>query len=308
MKIIVYITNKKETLLEEGDKFSEKEIIAKNPQYFKQLSSFGDSGESYVTGKLTKIAIASADYTMEDSCMVTTNLSDDMSSKVTMKKTVNLGVNSNIDFMVKKGSSISTGDPLLKFEQSFDEKEANKLLSSLGDEFNNMIDELSKNVISSKYTGSIADIKIYYNRDIEEFGTSVQKIIKSYIRNIEKRKKMTKDINDDSLTFPPTHKIDSEKINGEEVDGIMIEFYIMYEDSMGIGDKVVFDTALKSIIGKTINSDKAPTTKRNPDEEISAIVSPLSIVSRMTTDVYSKLYLNKVLIELKDKIGKKLND
>jgi len=299
-----YITNKKDPLVSEGDSFNKSDILAKNPQFFQSVKSFGDDCETYVTGKLTKVAIASGDYTMEDSSMVTTNLSKDMSSKVTMKKTLNLGVNSNIDFMIKNGSKVKTGDPLLKFEQSFDEKEANKLLSSIGSEFDSMIDELSKNVVSSKYTGVISDIVIYYNRDMEDFTESIQKVLKKYIRNIERRKKVAKDISDENLVFPPTSKVNSDKINGEEVDGIMIEFYITYEDNMGIGDKVVFDTSLKSIIGKTIDSSKAPTTVRNTDEEISAIVSPLSIVSRMTTDVYSKLYLNKVLIELKDEVRK----
>lgn len=50
-----------------------------------------------------------------------------------------------------------------------------------------------------------------------------------------------------------------------------------------------------------IPSDKHPYADKK-DEEIEAILSPLSIVSRMVPDVYQMMLGNKVLIELKRKI------
>ena len=50
-----------------------------------------------------------------------------------------------------------------------------------------------------------------------------------------------------------------------------------------------------------IPSDKHPYSDRK-DEEIEAILSPLSIVSSMVPDVYQMMLGNKVLIELKRKI------
>lgn len=62
-----------------------------------------------------------------------------------------------------------------------------------------------------------------------------------------------------------------------------------------------FYTALKTVISDVIPSDKHPYSD-NKDEEIEAILSPLSIVSRMVPDVYQMMLGNKVLIELKRKI------
>lgn len=63
-----------------------------------------------------------------------------------------------------------------------------------------------------------------------------------------------------------------------------------------------FYTALKTVISDVIPSTQHPYTKDNKDEEIEAILSPLSIVSRMVPDVYQMMMGNKVLIELKRQI------
>lgn len=56
-----FLKNIKELIVEPGDKFKAGEIIAKNGQYF-----LGDNPNdvTYSTGRLTKVAITSADYTL----------------------------------------------------------------------------------------------------------------------------------------------------------------------------------------------------------------------------------------------------
>jgi RNA polymerase Rpb2, domain 6 len=287
----------------QGSKFKSGDILAKNPSYF-----LGDKAEdvTYTTGKLCKIAITSADFTYEDSSIITDNLSKDLSTKISMKKEISLGVNANIDYMVKKGDLVKTGDPLIVFENSFEDSSLNQLLDKLGSDFNETISELSKNKMSSKYTGKIVDVVMYYNRDIEEFSPSVQKILKSYIKDAKGRAKKMKEHTDDvtSANLHPTQKQDGYKIKGVEVDGLLIEIYIEYDDELGVGDKVTYYTALKTIISDVIPQGEEPFSENDPDENIEAIMSPLSIISRMTIDIYGALYLNKTLIHLKREVEK----
>jgi len=304
-----WITNKKEPSVKEGASFKKGNIIAKNPQYFHG----GKDDTTYVTGHLSKVAIASGDYTYEDSCLSTPKLSKNMASLITMKKPVNLGVNTNIDFLVKKGTKVKTGDKLIIFEHSFDEADANKLLDQLGDEFSEVIEEMSKNMVTTKYTGEVVDIKIYYNRPLEDFQPSVQKLIKSYNSSINSKKKIVKDTygehyEKNSFIFPPSQQVNNDKIGGEDVDGIMIELYVRYEDHLFVGDKIAFNTALKSIIATVTDEGEEPYSSYREEEKIDAVVSPLSIVSRMTTDVFNQLWLNKVLIELKNEVGSILDE
>jgi hypothetical protein len=299
-----WITNKKETDLRVGSKFKKNDIIAANRQYFHGSKD----NTTYVTGKFAKVAITGGDFTYEDSAIITEDLSNDMSSQITMKKSVNLGLNANIDYIVKKGQEIRTSDPLIIFESSFDDKAANELLEKIGEEFGEVVSEMGKNTVRSKYTGTIVDIKIFYNRPIKEFSPSIQKLLNSYIKTIETRKKIVKEAvgNDQpestGIIFAPTTQIKDTKIQGEDVDGILIEFYIRYIDPLKTGDKIAFYTALKSIVSDVIKKGEEPFSELHPEEPIQAILSPMSIVSRMTTDVYSILWLNKVLVELKNKI------
>ena len=232
-----YISNTKNLLKGVGDRFKANEILAKNDDYF-----LGDKAEStvYSTGRLAKVAISSGDFTYEDSSIVVEKLAKDLASKITMKKTLNLGVNANIEKIVKVGDRVKTGDALVIFEESFEDQSLNDMLASLGADFSEFITENAKNKLKSKYTGEIVDVVLYYNRDIEEFQPSVQKLIKDYIRRGKAKRKKAIDAVGKSeamkLDMPAVDKQPPGKIKGEDVDGIFIEIYIEYYDIAGIGD------------------------------------------------------------------------
>lgn len=256
-------------------------------------------------GKLCKVAITSSDSTYEDSCIVSHSLSSDMSSFITMKKEITLGTNANVDFLVKKGDTVKSGDPIVIFENAFEDSSINDLLNSLGDEFSEVISDLSKNRLASKYTGRIVDVQIYYNRDLEEFSPSLQKIIKDYIKTNKSKRKAISDniqsLDHSSIKLPILDKQEGNRIGGSVVDGIKIEVYIEYEDQLARGDKIAFYTATKAVISLVTKEGESPFSESDSNEEIQAIVSPLSIVSRMCVDIYNALFLNKFLVYLKKK-------
>jgi len=104
----------------------------------------------------------------------------------------------------------------------------------------------------------------------------------------------------------PTGKIEPTsdgKIKGKEVfDGVLIEFYIKYKDPIGVGDKLTFFSALKSIVGEVIEEGYEPYSEFRPDEEISSFLGPVAILARMTPSIILTMFGNKVLIELKRKL------
>ena len=298
-----YVSQKLDLLFKEGQKFKKGDIIAKNSAFF---NGNKNGNISYTYGKLAKIAITSGDFTLEDSSIITESLSKDMSTKVTMKEELVLDVNANIDYLVQEGQKVKTGDPLCIFENSFEDSSINDLLAKIGDELGENISELSKNTKKSHYTGEITKVVIYYNRDVDEFTPSVQKILKNYIKvNNEKIKIVNnaKNIRDNTnIHMNPIDKIDGKKIKGKDVDGLLIEIYVEYEDQLSVGDKISFYTSLKTIICDVISNGEEPYSEYNKKENIEAIISPLSIVSRLTTDIYYSLYANKALIELKRQV------
>ena len=191
----------------------------------------------------------SAYSTYEDSTFVTEKLSKDMSSEIVMMKDVTIGRNANVDHIVNVGDTVHVGDILVSFETSYQDDQLNKFLASVGDELKEEIKSLGKIPIKSKYSGVIEDIKIYSSVDLDELSPSLQKIVKSYYDRINKKKKLISKydksegiIKAGMLLNEPTEKIKPTpdgKLKGREVfDGVLIEFYIKYYDSIGIGDKL----------------------------------------------------------------------
>lgn len=297
-----FTKNVKELIVKEGEKFGKGDILAKNGSYFLGKNQ-GDI--SYTMGSLSKVAITSSDGTYEDSSLITSKLTDDMTSYLTMKKEMVLGPNTTVEYLANVGQKIHTGDPLIIFENSFEDESINDLLSKLGDEFEETVNALSKNTYRSKYTGTIVDIKIYYNRPMTELSPSLQKYVKKYINKANKKKKVIlENASEEALidmNLPATEQQAEGKIKGVDVDGVMIEFYIEYEDSLGVGDKITFYGSCKTIISDIMQEGEEPYSELHEDENIDAVISPLSLISRMTIDVYMSLYLNKCMIELKNK-------
>lgn len=231
-----------------------------------------------------------------------------MTSNIIMEKEVLLGKNANIDKIVKKGQAIKSGDYLMEFEESYSEKEANLLLAKIGDEFEEEIHSLGKTPIKSKYTGKIKDIKCYYTIPFEEFSPSLQKAIKAINSETKDKEKILKQYfpnGDHNLVLEPTDSVPSTdgKVKGREVgDGLLIKFYIEYEDRLGIGDKITYFTAIKGVIQQTIPEEESPFTDFRPDEKIEAIHPTISYLARMCGSIPLNLYGNKVMVELKRKI------
>ena len=299
-------------LFKEGQRFKKGNVLAKVDDFFKG-SNQGDI--SFSMGHLTKVALTSNEQTYEDSCVITSGLAGDMATKVTMMKEIVLDVNSNILKMAKKGSYIKTGEPLIVYENKFEDDSIADIIDNIDKDdpdnkaLSTMMDNLSSIPIKSKYSGQIVDIKIYRNRDIEDFSKSIQKIIKQYeSKNKKKEKLINSYVNPEdqhlySNNIPELDTIKSEKIKGKTTNGILIEFYIEYNDELGIGDKLTAYCALKAVIADTIPEIEAPISEYRPDEHVQLLFSSLSIISRMTNSIYYDLYLNKGLLELKRQIS-----
>lgn len=264
-------------LFQEGQKFKKDDILAKNSNFF--LGSAPDK-ITYSQGLLAKVAIAQGDYTLEDSSVITESISQDMSAYVTMCSEVRLTPNTKILQIAKKHQHIKTSEPLITFEHTFEDADANRILDSLGDDFAEIVEEMNNISKKAKYSGEIVDIKVYYNVPKESCSESVQKLIDDYAKEINSRKKIVSHTNNKSAIFPRTEQIKDARIKGSEYEGIIIEFYVKHRDRLKTGDKVVYGTAVKTIVSDVLPEGEEPFSERYPDEMIQAIYSPMSIVSR----------------------------
>lgn len=301
-----YVSNKMKSDFKLGDKVKKNDIIAYNDKFF---TNDGHNGNRFNIGSLQKIAVMSSYSTFEDSTFITQKMAKEMASEIVMMEDATIGKNANVSSIVKVGDEVQVGDILVEFDTSFEDERINKFLDTVGDTFSS----LTRVPIKAKYSGVIEDIKIYCTVDLEELSPSLRKIVSDYYKNINKKKSIiskydnTKGIVKAGLLLnEPSDKIkptSDGKVKGRKVfDGVLIEFYIKFYDIVGVGDKVTFYSALKSIVGEVVPEGEEPFSEFRPDEEISTFLGPSAILARMAPSALLVMFGNKVIVELKRKL------
>lgn len=283
--------------IKKGYKFKKGEILAIDDSFFKEML---DGSIGFAGGRLSKIAVAALPETFEDSAIITSTVVEEMASKVINERPAILSKNSRITKMAKIGDMVEVNDALIIFEEvGSDEATALKALEKLDSSTQSTIEEIARSTVKAKFTGEIFDIRIYYNCDLEKMHPSLRKIVEAYIKKYNAKGNIISKIkSDEIIQQPSTDKIDALKIMGNDVDGVVIQFFIAHKDKMKVGDKLTFAVALKAILAETIEEGKEPYTDYRPEEELSAVISPMSLVSRMVPDLYLLGFSTKVVIEL----------
>lgn len=292
-----------------GQKFQKNDILAYDDKFFSENSAFGNR---YNIGSFQKVALLSSAMTYEDSSYVSKKLSREMATEVVMQKQAVLGPNTNVDFMVKVGDKIQSGDELIRFERSFNEDALNTLLFNVGDDMKEDIAMSGRDKIKAKFSGVVEDIKVYCTVDMEELSPSLRKIVNEYYTKVKNKKALLEKYDNkgsvvkcNMLFNEPTGKVETNKGKLRSAivnDGVLIEFYIKVYDEVGVGDKLVFFSALKSIVGSVIEEGNEAYTLYRPDEKIDAVLSCNSLISRGVSSAPKMMMSNKLLVELSRKL------
>jgi DNA-directed RNA polymerase beta subunit len=93
-------------------------------------------------------------------------------------------------------------------------------------------------------------------------------------------------------------------VKGEKVGGILFRIRGVYEEAIGIGDKIANRHGNKGVIAKVIPDDQMPLLEdgRHPD----VIINPLGIVSRMNVGQLCELHMGEAVYQLKKKLKARL--
>ena len=296
-----FIVLKLDSDLKVGNRVKKGQIVAYDKSSFSNEVGI-DNNIAYNIGTLNKFAILNTDEGYEDSAIISHELSEKMTTDIVLKREVPLPKDTNIFNMVKKGQPIKEGDPLLIIQKPYDEDDMNNLLKNLvADETE--ITELGRQPITSKVTGIVQDIVLTRTVDKEELSPSLKKLFNEYERDINKKKKVMKDYNvGKESELPSTDKLPATgKLKNCE-DGVLIEFYLKYEDKMSVGDKLIYYSALKGVVKDIFPEGKEPTSEYRPDEKIHSLLSIGSVNGRMTCSILITSVINKGLIELSRKV------
>jgi hypothetical protein len=297
------------TDLKVGDTFKKNDTLAWHKDYFKNIPS---QGVRMNVGALIKVALYSTYNTYEDADFITHRVSDMCSTEMCFRIKTSIGKNSNIYSMVKVGQHVNVGDSLIEFDESFEDSDINKLLASLGEneELVETVKSNSRNRKKSKYSGVVEEIKIYSASEVEDLSPSLQQIVSTYYKKIDKKNRILSKYDKEGKTVKCGLMVTESSgrtqpdrygnIRGIRVDdGVAIEFYIKHSEPLEVGSKVANYSALKNIVSEIIPEGFEPTSEFRPDESVDSIISPSSILNRMVSSIFPTMFGNKVIIELK---------
>lgn len=304
-----YVMNQFITPLKVGQSVKSGQLVAYDPKYINgNMDAFGDPVA--VMGTMARVAVETNGGVYEDACYITDKLAHRMTTKITKQKRVILSRFANIKYIAKIGQNVRTNDPILTFDDTEDEF-SSQMLARMAEEAGDDDEILATSApIVSKVTGTIRDIRIYYTIDPALMTPSMQKVLKDYNNTVSKREKTISkymnlyDANTLVKTSEQLQPDSTGKVKGVKLqDGIMIDFYIEYEDVMSPGDKLSYFSALKGVVSHVIPDGYEPYTENNPDRPIDAVVSAIGMYKRMCLDFFKVGALCKVTIEKKRQLA-----
>ena len=293
-----------------GQKFKKDEVLAYHNKYFKYSKL---TGLRYSLGPIAKIAYMSTYNTYEDAGIITEKFGERMKTSIVYQQTATFKQNSNILHMVKIGDHVGIGDPLIKYDTSFDDAEIMKYLSKLSEQNKALLEEETKNEIKASHAGTIIDIKVYTLLPPSDLSNSLGKIVQDYFDKGNKKKEyLNKFDSSEGIiksgyivrdnTEPIVNRYNTiKKYKGIDV---LIEFYIEHDDVMGVGDKLAIYSANKQVISEVCPKGYEPYSEFRPDEEIELLCSAGTISRRMVSSVLAISSIGKIMFELKRKIKK----
>lgn len=297
----MYIALKLDTDLKEGDHFRQMEIVANDRTSYSNTAGPARNN-AFNVGTFVKCAILNSDEGFEDSCIETEWLSEAMASEVIMNKEYTLPKDTNVYFMAKKGDPIQEGEPLMIFQNAFDEEDANmliKVLSSEDGDSENVVSELGRITLKSKVTGTIKDIKIYRTVDIEELSPSLKKIVTDYEKKANSFNKVLEKYDKDAAKIATaTYKLEPTGKLKNAQDSVRVEFSLCVYDKFSVGDKAVCYSACKGVSKGVIAKGKEAYSAYRKDEKIHYIQCTDGMMARMVGSIAKVIPLNKVMVEL----------
>jgi len=140
----------------------------------------------------------------------------------------------------------------------------------------------------------------------------MRRMVADYERPIKQKAKVIKDNGLNISNLPAHYKLPPTGKLKKAQDAILVEYYVEYLDTVGIGDKIVYFDANKGVEKSMIPKGKEPYTAFRPNEPVDAFVGDVSISKRIVGSIPLVGALNKAMIELdrsvKDIMGIKYDD
>jgi len=263
-----------------GDKVKRGDIVCYNRQFFtpdpysKQVD--------WNIGVLTNVALLDNGNTIEDSSFVCQPLCDKLGFSPIATKDITLTKDTNVHQIARIGSMVRSTEPLMVFDQS-----------AIGDtsygtadaELIQMLGDLNKATPKAEHSGEVVQIDVFYKCPFNELSKSLQTIVAAVSKLKNERAKFAADTATANKFQPNKPLVDSDRVGIVDLtdETVVFKFYIKQGKGLRVGDKVFYDSSLKSVVSRVV-----PESIEVEDKSITidACTSARGILARIITSPF----------------------
>lgn len=273
------------TKLKVGDKFIKGDVIAYNTGFFEE-DILDPRRVVMKNSMIVKTVLYESPQTHEDSSSISGETAKKLTSRTTKVKSFVVNFGQNLRNVVKVGDWVEPNDVLMIIEDEI-------TAGAFDEESIKVLRRLANQAPRSGYQGKIDKIEVLYHGEKADMSNTLRVVA-------DKSDKVLADNCKSSGKPVITGAVnDDYRVSGTPLtlDKAEVKIYITIETSAGVGDKGVFASQMKSVIGQVM--DYSMTTETG--EKIDAVFGFRSIMARIvnspvligTTTTLLKLIGNK---------------
>lgn len=280
--------------LKKGSTIRQGDFIVYNEDFFQIDPISGDM--NCKTGINSNVAFLESDVTIEDSSGISKELAAKLQFRPAYQIEIKLSKRDNLYEVTMPGDSIKSTDPILLFDQS-------DMATSLGGDDKELIgalQELGRTAPRAKHTGVVSKIEIIYNCPLSEMTPSMRKLTKTLNEDTDKKADFVKGTAKEAV-YPKAGPLTvSAKLGTTLIDDevVILRFYIVEDNDMGIGSKIVVSSSLKTITAQILPDMLC----EDGVTKVDAMSSARGINARIIMSPLLTGTANRVLIDLEKQV------
>jgi hypothetical protein len=249
-----------------GDKIKKGQYICYNKNFFEE-DWFNKGQLIFKTNQYIKVALTESEDVYEDSCSISETFSNTFVTRITKERSFIIEFDKNIVNLLPVGTNVEPNDILFTIVNEVSEyqnldKKAVTLLQTL----NNISPK-------AKYKGVIERYEVKYNGELDDMSPTLKALCSKLDKEIEQNTKDTEHpIKNNRVTSE--YRVDGKNL---QLDTLELKVYITIDLNAGVGDKLVFGSQLKTVIGD-VYTDKYYTKE---GQEVHAFFAFRGIYNRI---------------------------
>jgi len=272
-----------------GETVKKGDVLAYNSNYFAP-DLLVPKQVVWKAGVMAMVAFMEHADTLEDSSVISEKLAKELETSVTTIRDITVAFSDTVHGLVQVGDEVEDDTILCTIEDAVT-AESNLFSEKSLD----MLQLLAANTPRAKQRGVVEKIEVLYHGDLEDMSESLGLIAGQSDRA---RKRLCREMGEPPITglVDATARIQSQPL---VADHAVIRVYITGPVAAGVGDKVVFASQLKSVVGRLM----AGRNETKDGQEIDAIFSYQSVANRIVRSPEIIGMANLLLLKLSERMA-----